>query len=38
MSGRNAEIPAGGRFVLWLWAGVIVVGLAVMIALPLTGR
>jgi hypothetical protein len=29
---------AGMRLVFWTWMGIIVVGLAVMIVIPLTGR
>lgn len=38
MSEGDGKVPTGGRFVLWLWTGVIVVGLAAMIVLPLAGR
>jgi hypothetical protein len=35
---QRAGETAGMRVVFWIWAGILVVGLAVMIAIPLTGR
>lgn len=35
---EGARDTAGMRTVFWIWAGIIAVGLAVMIGLPLGGR
>jgi len=34
----EATGTAGMRVVFWLWMGIVIVGLTVMIATPLTGR
>lgn len=34
----EATRTAGMRVVFWVWMGIVVVGLTVMIAIPLTGR
>ncbi len=36
--GEQTRDTAGMRAVFWTWAGIIAVGLAIMIALPLGGR
>ena len=38
MSSERTDERAGMRLVFWMWMTIIVVGLAVMIALPLAGR
>ncbi len=35
---EDARDTAGMRTIFWIWAGIIAVGLAVMIGLPLGGR
>ncbi len=35
---KDETNPAGLRVVFWTWMGLIIVGLTIMIAIPLTGR
>lgn len=38
MSDKASAGTAGMRIMFWLWMGIVIVGLTVMIATPLTGR